>query len=158
MTQGARGRKLHTMTTTAHTHPKARRTPERDAWHAFETAERTLLRELGVASTTRRLHLADPALMVRVLQTGEGEPVVLVHGSGMSAPTWGPLLAELADRRVYAVDLPGFGLSDPHDYTGRPLRAHAAAPATSRPPSRRSWPGRRATARCRPTALPGPPR
>jgi pimeloyl-ACP methyl ester carboxylesterase len=45
----------------------------------------------------------------------------------MSAPTWTPLLAELRDRRVHAVDLPGFGLSDPLDYTGRTLRRHAVA-------------------------------
>jgi pimeloyl-ACP methyl ester carboxylesterase len=131
MTEGAGERKLRSMTTTTHHHPKAHRTPERDTWHAFETAERKLMAELGVAARNRRLLLADPAVTARVLETGEGEPVVLVHGSGMSAPTWGPLLAELADRRVYAVDLPGFGLSDPYDYSGRALREHAVAQLTS---------------------------
>jgi 2-hydroxy-6-oxonona-2,4-dienedioate hydrolase len=97
----------------------------------FEQAELRLLAELGVTATSRRLPLADPVLDVRVLETGAGEPLVLVHGSGMSAPTWGPLLAELGDRRVHAVDLPGFGLSDPHDYSGRPLREHAIAQLTS---------------------------
>ena len=58
---------------------------------------------------------------------GQGEPLVLVHGSGMSAPTWAPMLAHLGDRRVHAVDLPGFGLSDPLDYSGRTLRGHAVA-------------------------------
>jgi len=56
---------------------------------------------------------------------------VLVHGSGMSAPTWAPMLAHLRDRRVHAADLPGFGLSDPCDYSGRPLRRHAVAQLTS---------------------------
>ena len=98
---------------------------------AYTSAEHTLLTELGVTATDRRLKLADPALGVRVLETGAGEPVVLVHGSGMSAPTWGRMLAELQDRRVHAVDLPGFGLSDPHDYSGRPLREHAVAQLTS---------------------------
>jgi pimeloyl-ACP methyl ester carboxylesterase len=99
--------------------------------HEFTTAERALLTELGVTTTDRRVRLADPALDVRVLETGAGEPVVLVHGSGMSAPTWGPLLAQLQDRRVHALDLPGFGLSDEYDYSGRPLREHAVAQLTS---------------------------
>ena len=64
---------------------------------------------------------------MRVLETGAGEPLVLVHGSGMSAPTWAPMLAKLGDRRVHAVDLPGFGLSDPLDYSDRSLRGHAVA-------------------------------
>ncbi|WP_406858995.1 alpha/beta hydrolase [Streptomyces sp. HUAS MG47] len=40
-------------------------------------------------------------------------PVVLVHGRGGSAAEWTPIARELAaDRRVYAVDLAGHGLSD----------------------------------------------
>ena len=56
---------------------------------------------------------------------------VLVHGCGMSAPTWAPLIAQLGQRRVNAVDLPGFGLSDEVDYRGRTLREHAVAQLTS---------------------------
>ncbi len=41
------------------------------------------------------------------------------------------MLAHLGDRRVHAVDLPGFGLSDPCDYSDRPLRAHAVAQLVS---------------------------
>jgi pimeloyl-ACP methyl ester carboxylesterase len=48
-------------------------------------------------------------LVARALETGTGDPLVLVHGSGM---LWGPLLAALQDRRVSAFDLAGFGLSD----------------------------------------------
>ncbi len=94
---------------------------------AFEEAERRVLAEYGVEASGRRLLLADPALTVRVLETGAGEPIVLLHGSGMSAPTWAPMLGHLQDRRIHAFDLPGFGLSDPHDYTGRSLRQHAVA-------------------------------
>src|SRR4051794_486278 len=41
--------------------------------------------------------------------------VVLLHGWGESADTWGPLLLELAarGRRAIAVDLPGFGYATP---------------------------------------------
>jgi len=98
---------------------------------AFEAAERALLAHYGVAAESRYVRLSDPALTVRVLESGGGAPLVLVHGSGMSAPTWAPMLAHLGDRRVHAVDLPGFGLSDPCDYSGRPLRRHAVAQMTS---------------------------
>jgi len=98
---------------------------------AFRDAERVLLAHYGVEGTSRFLRLADPALTVRVLETGAGEPLVLIHGSGMSAPTWAPMLAHLGDRRVHAVDLPGFGLSDPLDYSGRSLRGHATAQLSS---------------------------
>lgn len=37
----------------------------------------------------------------------------------------------LRTRRVIAFDLPGFGLSDAFDYSGRSLRAHAVAQLTS---------------------------
>jgi pimeloyl-[acyl-carrier protein] methyl ester esterase len=110
------------MTSTIH-HPSA----EGSAARALRAAERRLLGEFGVAAESRRLPLADPSLQARFLETGDGEPTLMIHGSGMSAPTWAPLLAELGDRRIHAVDLPGFGLSDPHDYSGRALRRHAVA-------------------------------
>jgi pimeloyl-[acyl-carrier protein] methyl ester esterase len=97
------------------------------AGRAFLDAERALLAEYGIAAESRSVRLADPALGVRVLETGAGRPLVLIHGSGMSAPTWAPMLAELGDRRIHAVDLPGFGLSDARDYSGRRLRDEAVA-------------------------------
>src|ERR1700760_4262020 len=98
---------------------------------AFEQAESRLFDACGVQVTSRRVRLADPSLTVRVLDTGEGPPLVLVHGSGMSASTWAPLMPHLAPRRLIALDLPGFGLSDPFDYSGRALRQHAVAQLTS---------------------------
>ena len=62
---------------------------------------------------------------------GAGAPVLFVHGSGMSAATWTPLLAHVRDRQALAVDLPGFGLSDAYDYRRRSLRRHAVAQMTS---------------------------
>ena len=43
-------------------------------------------------------------------------PLVLIHGLGVSSAYWGRLLPWLADHRpVYALDLPGFGLTDDPD-------------------------------------------
>jgi pimeloyl-ACP methyl ester carboxylesterase len=98
---------------------------------AFQDAQGALLAEYGVVAEDRRIRIADPPLSVHVLAAGAGEPVLLVHGSGMSAATWTPLLAQLRSRRAVAVDLPCFGLSDPHDYRGRSLRRHAVAQLSS---------------------------
>src|SRR5436305_3813754 len=98
---------------------------------AFEQAESRLLAASGVRVASRRVRLADPPVCVRVLEAGDGPSLVLVHGSGMSASTWAPLLPYLGSRRLIALDLPGFGLSDPFDYSARPLRSHAIAQLTS---------------------------
>jgi pimeloyl-ACP methyl ester carboxylesterase len=43
-------------------------------------------------------------------RTGSGEPLVLLHGIGMSRRAWDPVIPALAERfDVIAVDLPGFG-------------------------------------------------
>lgn len=54
--------------------------------------------------------------IVTVRSVGHGEPIVLVHGIGVSARYFRRLAAELAGRNtVYAIELPGFGLSKaPH--------------------------------------------
>lgn len=52
------------------------------------------------------------------LEAGTGEPLVMIHGAGGGAANWYRLMAPLARTyRVLAVDLPGFGLSDPIDPT-----------------------------------------
>ncbi len=49
---------------------------------------------------------------------GEGRRVLLLHGLGGNTVTWrgvAPVLASSLGARVVAVDLPGFGLTRPHD-------------------------------------------
>ena len=54
---------------------------------------------------------------VHLLEGGErpGPPLVLLHGSGVAAGFFLPLLNELHGVRAIAPDLPGSGLSDPFD-------------------------------------------
>jgi pimeloyl-ACP methyl ester carboxylesterase len=57
--------------------------------------------------------------VLRVVEGGQGAPLVLFHGRGSAATTWAPLLPDLArTRRVLAVDLPGFGASSGHRFHG----------------------------------------
>lgn len=47
-------------------------------------------------------------------RSGSGEPLVLIHGVGSRWQVWEPVLAKLAtEHEVIAVDLPGFGASEP---------------------------------------------
>jgi pimeloyl-ACP methyl ester carboxylesterase len=52
--------------------------------------ERAMFAARWVKVAARRVGLADTPLAVGVLETGEGLPLLLVHGSGMSAPIWAP--------------------------------------------------------------------
>ena len=108
--------------------PVIARTP---AAEALQDAEARLFAAHDVSYERRALRLRDPACDVAVRIVGDGEPLILVHGSGMSASTWAPLMPFLGGRRVIALDLPGFGLSDEQSYAGRTLRAHASAQLSS---------------------------
>jgi pimeloyl-ACP methyl ester carboxylesterase len=51
---------------------------------------------------------------IRYLSYGEGKPLLLIHGIGCSWEYWSLNIASLAHgHRVIAVDLPGFGSSEP---------------------------------------------
>jgi pimeloyl-ACP methyl ester carboxylesterase len=51
---------------------------------------------------------------VAVTRRGEGEPLVLIHGLATDRRIWNMVVPELArDRTVIALDLPGFGRSEP---------------------------------------------
>jgi pimeloyl-ACP methyl ester carboxylesterase len=98
---------------------------------ALTNAEPRLFDTYRIALETRHLRLADPDVESAVREAGAGNPVGFVHGRGMSAATWAPLLAHLPDRHAIALDLPGFGLSDAYSSTGRALREHAVAQLSS---------------------------
>lgn len=79
----------------------------------------------------RFVEVSDKALYVRPLKvrykdvgTGEGPPLVLVHGLQTSSYSWRYNLERLAkDRRVIALDLVGSGLTDhPRDFGYSPQR------------------------------------
>jgi pimeloyl-ACP methyl ester carboxylesterase len=55
-------------------------------------------------------------LDVNYYTSGQGEPIVVIHGGGGDARTWWNNIAELAEKyTVYAPDLPGYGGSQPLD-------------------------------------------
>jgi len=94
----------------------------------FVAAQQRLLDRHGVDADSRFVRL--PVLCggsAHVLVSGDGPPVLMVIGGGPPAALWVPLMAELEGFTLFAVDLPGFGLSDPMSYTTARLRAAGAA-------------------------------
>jgi len=71
------------------------------------------------STATNREHIEQPrptvaagASRLAYDRTGQGEPLVLLHGQGFSRRCWDPVVGPLgADRDVIAVDLPGHGES-----------------------------------------------
>jgi pimeloyl-ACP methyl ester carboxylesterase len=90
--------------------------------HALPSpTRRRLAARYRLPVAARYLDLAEPRLRVRVLEVGEGRPLLL-HGVTLLADHWAPLLAKLRGFRCIAVDLPGHGRSDPVDFRRLPLR------------------------------------
>ncbi len=69
------------------------------------------------------MEVGDPPVRLAVNDTGQGNPVVLIHGLGTNSYTWRRIAPELAQtHRVITIDLKGFGASEKPlegDYTVR---------------------------------------
>ena len=79
-----------------------------------------VLRDVDTAHAAN-LALGGP-LEIRTLQSGQGSPVVFLHGFGADLSSWRPLVARIGlDNPVMALDLPGHGAAQGHgaqDFAG----------------------------------------
>jgi pimeloyl-ACP methyl ester carboxylesterase len=69
---------------------------------------------VGVTPTERTVPLRRIGTTVRLQETGEGTPVLFVHGASNSGTSWAGLAAHLPGFRCLLIDRPGCGLSEPH--------------------------------------------
>jgi pimeloyl-ACP methyl ester carboxylesterase len=91
----------------------------------IEAAHASVLERLAPGTSSRRVSWSQGE--TRVLELGDGPPLVLVHGAFDNAALWTPILAALGTHhRVVAVDLPGHGLADPFDYEAGDLATLSA--------------------------------
>jgi 2-hydroxy-6-oxonona-2,4-dienedioate hydrolase len=91
----------------------------------FEAAERALFEDVGLETRSQFVDLADPQLRTRIVESGPDDgdvPLVFVHGTAEFCGFLSPLMAQFDERRLLTYDRPGFGLSDPFDYTDATLR------------------------------------
>jgi pimeloyl-ACP methyl ester carboxylesterase len=75
--------------------------------------------------------LLQPAIEVRAIEVGEGEPVLFLHGFSLCSAHWAPLIARLGSRRSIAIDMPGHGQSEGVDYRGVDVRRWYTSMLTS---------------------------
>jgi pimeloyl-ACP methyl ester carboxylesterase len=92
----------------------------------FKKRQSQLLAKCAVPARSRYLKLGKPPLTAHVLEVGQGDPLVLIHGGAAMAVQFAPLLSGLLGSfRCFAPDRPGCGLTDKFDYVGVPFRQHA---------------------------------
>lgn len=83
----------------------------------YRAAEQKLWSSAGVTVTEQRVRLRCTGTEIRVQATGDGKPVVFLHGGPNTGATWAPMLEHVRGFRCFIVDRPGTGLSD--DYVMR---------------------------------------
>ncbi len=91
---------------------------------AFLDAQQRVMDRYQVTAQRRYVE-APTGLHAQVLVAGDGPPLVMVIGGAVPAAFWAPLMARFPDRTCYAIELPGFGLTDPTTYDAGTLRRTA---------------------------------
>jgi len=67
----------------------------------------------AAASSADTMRVGEPPVRLAVEDTGQGKPVVLIHGLGTNSYTWHRIAPRLAEsHRVISIDLKGFGASE----------------------------------------------
>jgi pimeloyl-ACP methyl ester carboxylesterase len=92
---------------------------------AFLDAQQRVLDRYRVAARRRYVELPATGSQAQVLVVGQGPPLVMVIGGTVPAAFWAPLMAKLPGRMLYAIELPGSGLTDPTTYRPDTIRRTA---------------------------------
>lgn len=79
---------------------------------SFSAAQGAVLDHHGVTVDERWVDVPSVGGRAHVLVTGEGPPALLLNGIGLPAAMLAPLMARIGGVTQYAVDLPGYGLTD----------------------------------------------
>lgn len=80
---------------------------------AYRASEARIWDDAGRRPTESFVELPRIGVRIRVLEVGEGDPVLFVHGGPNAGSTWAPMVAHLDGYRCIVVDRPGTGLSEP---------------------------------------------
>jgi pimeloyl-ACP methyl ester carboxylesterase len=89
---------------------------------AYQEAEKQVFAGYLLTPRTRRLSLQKPALTLRAIELGSGEPALFLHGGGVCPAHWASLMSRLPLLHKVAIDMPGHGASDGADYRGVDVR------------------------------------
>jgi pimeloyl-ACP methyl ester carboxylesterase len=89
----------------------------------YVEAETKIFTGYTISPAVRPLSLARPRLRLRVVEVGDGEPAVFLHGFSHCTAHWAPLISRLSGVRSLMLDSPGHAASDAVDFSGVDLRA-----------------------------------
>jgi 2-hydroxy-6-oxonona-2,4-dienedioate hydrolase len=89
------------------------------------SAEKALFDHYGIEAKEHYIILHEQQIKVRVLEIGEGEPLVIVPGNTGDAFVLASLMAEFKGRRIFAINRPGGGLSEGMDHNTVNIREFA---------------------------------
>lgn len=93
-------------------------TSDRARLDEYRQAERALWEHYDLRPTERFVDAHSVGARLRVLEVGDGDPVLFVHGT-VGSGSWASLIRELPGFRSIVLDRPGWGLSSPVDFSKR---------------------------------------
>jgi pimeloyl-ACP methyl ester carboxylesterase len=85
-------------------------------------AEQRYFNHYGLDYQSHMIKMSEPDLNLRVLEVGEGPPILMVPGGAGDAFIFAPIMAQLTGWRMIAINRPGAGLSDGVDHRQVDLR------------------------------------
>jgi pimeloyl-ACP methyl ester carboxylesterase len=96
------------------------------ALEKYKETRQQLFDLYGIKPESKFVTTNGPVKKVHYLETGERKPVVMIHGGGSHAGEWINSIKPLVGHyRLFVVDRPGCGLTDPINYRGVDYRRSA---------------------------------
>ncbi len=97
-----------------------------DTIKKYKSTRQKLFDAEGIQPKSKFAVTNGPIKKVHYLQSGTGQPLIILHGGGSHAGEWTNIIKPLSEHfQLYIVDRPGCGLSDPFNYRGVDLQEHA---------------------------------
>jgi len=105
----------------------AAQAPLDQAVERYKRLQTTALKSRRLDYSERDVNITSPKLRAHVIQAGNGEPLLMVHGGNGVGAQWIPLMTRLGGWRMIVPDRPGCGLTEGFLYDGVDMRAHGTA-------------------------------
>jgi pimeloyl-ACP methyl ester carboxylesterase len=98
-----------------------------DPVERYRRLQAAALKNRRLDYSERDVNVSSLGLRAHVIETGSGDPLLLLHGGNGVGAHWIPLMTRLAGWRMIVPDRPGCGLTDGFLYDGVDMRVHGAA-------------------------------
>ena len=82
----------------------------------YRNSEKNYFEECGIQANEHFIEIKELSISIRVLTTGNGSPLLFVHGAPASGAIWMPLVTHLKGYKSIIIDRPGCGLSEKTSY------------------------------------------